>query len=181
MRTPHNMNVHKIITTTGNRANCILRITGNSRFRILNDCESGMIDKKYITYTDNMLYLEVTNPDIRSYDIFGTNSRNKKKLFYMAFGYKKDVCPCIEFIWSYNGYTPLYVLYPISKPTKETCETFGIPYDTLPFDDWEMSKNNRIMDMEYIEYLGDKRSDISASCLSPFNKPIKKRNSYIRE
>lgn len=57
------MELFKTITHSGNWANYILKITGNSQFRILNDYEAGLIDVKYLTYLNGALYLEVVNPN----------------------------------------------------------------------------------------------------------------------
>ena len=51
------MELFKTITHLGNWANYILKITGNSQFRILHDYELGLIDAKYINYVNDVLYL----------------------------------------------------------------------------------------------------------------------------
>ncbi len=50
------MELFKTITHSDNWANYILKITGNSQFRILNDYEAGLIDVKYLTYLNGVTW-----------------------------------------------------------------------------------------------------------------------------
>lgn len=52
-----------------------------------------------------------------------------------------------KFVWNFYEFTPFHVIYPVCRPTKETCDTFGIVYDIVELNQNEMSKkNNRILD-----------------------------------
>ena len=73
------MELFKTITHSGNWVNYILKITGNSQFRILHDYELGLIDAKYIKYVNGALYLEVFNPNTNMHDIDGFDDHMHKK------------------------------------------------------------------------------------------------------
>ena len=169
------MELFKTITHSGNWANYILKITGNSQFRILNDYEAGLIDVKYLTYLNGALYLEVVNPNTNMHDIDGFDDHMHKKLSYIKFTYVATKCPRIEFVWNFYEFTPFHVIYPVCRPTKETCDTFGIVYDTVELNQNEMTKNNRILDKEYIDYVQDKRSAENSKYHSPFAKKLRKK------
>lgn len=77
-------------------ANYILKITGNSQFRILNDYEAGLIDVKYLTYLNGTLYLEVVNPNTNMHDIDGFDDHIHKKISYIKFNYVAIKCPRIN-------------------------------------------------------------------------------------
>jgi hypothetical protein len=152
------MEVYKILNQWENWSTCILKITGNSRFRVLNDYEFGLIDKKYISYDKGVLYLKAVTLNDNVYNINETDNQKttKKKMFYMKFICKPENIPCIAHVWDYNAFTPFNIIYPVCRPTKETCAEFGFP-NTNGICEYEMSKNHRIMDKEYINDVIDKQ------------------------
>ena len=173
------MELFKTITHSGNWANYILKITGNSQFRILHEYELGLIDAKYIKYVNVVLYLEVVNPNTDIYNIDGFDDHLHKKISYIKFTYVATKCPRIEFVWNFYEFTPFHVIYPVCRPTKETCDTFGIVYDTVELNQNEMTKNNRILDKlhetVYIDHVQDKRSAANSKYHSPFTKTLRKK------
>jgi hypothetical protein len=114
-----------------------LNVTGNSRIKILNDYEDGLINKKNISYSGSNLKLKAYNDkDI----VIDTKS-------YLQLSYI-DKTPYINSAWNYNEFTPSHIVYPIRDITQETMDEFEI---RCPFaiDKYEMEKNENIMDREY--------------------------------
>ena len=123
----------------------ILKITGNSRFRILNDYENGLIDKNCIeidVHDAYTLYITVNHGDLL--DQLETN--NKKK--YIKFSYRNSI-PIISIIWEFDKFTPSYAIHPISNIKDKTCEVFKIKKHLLNIDSRELWKNNKILDKEF--------------------------------
>ena len=124
------MELYKIIKHFDNCSTYVLKITGNSRLRILNDYDMGLIDEKYIKYKNKELFLEVSNPNTNMFVIDGFDEQLVNKMSYIKFIYKKEQRPCISLIWDYSEFTPFNIIYPVCKLTKETCEKFGIATQT---------------------------------------------------
>lgn len=101
------------------------------------------------------------------------------RISYIKFTYVATKCPRIEFVWNFYEFTPFHVIYPVCRPTKETCDTFGIVYDTVELNQNEMTKNNRILDKlhetVYIDHVQDKRSAANSKYNSPFAKTLRKK------
>ena len=90
-----------------------------------------MIVVKYLTYLNGALYLEVVIPNTNMHNIDEFDDHMHKKISYIKFTYVATKCPRIEFVWNFYEFTPFHVIYPVFRPTKETCDTFGIVYDTV--------------------------------------------------
>jgi len=99
----------------------ILKITGNSRFRVLNDYENKLIDEKYIKCKYDNVYLEVTNP---------RNCFISDKKFQMKFEYTNGNPPAICGVWDYKEFIPSHVIYPINMISNDTSVKFNI-YPTI--------------------------------------------------
>ena len=120
----------------------ILRVSGNSRFRILNDFENRLIDKQYIEIAKGYnpsIYLTVNHNN--SLNRLCTGSVKK----YIKFDYKNKI-PTISIIWEFDEFTPSYVIYPIYPINPETCS------EKMYIDFHEKEKNNKIMDKEIHNY-----------------------------
>lgn len=125
----------------------VFKITGNSQIRIFNDFESGLINQDMITVKYDYIHLTVRI----EHDL-----ELPTKKFYADMLYYKGV-PYINCIWDYEEFIPSYVVYePNLNPIKEeTLKLFNIKKDTNLYniltniDEYEMAKNERIMDAEY--------------------------------
>lgn len=137
----------------------ILAIRGNSRFRILNDYENGLIDKKYMNFNKpkNQPINKYPTLYLHVYDYCGSLKKDNSKYMYILFKYvgKKAI---VDLVWDFNQFTPSYVIYPISPIKDSTYKDFNITREenNIIFDNYESEKNNRIMDSEYIENRQDK-------------------------
>ena len=125
----------------------ILKISGNSRFRILNDFEDGLIDKKYIKIKKDInpnIYLTVNHMDSSN----RLEELSAKK--YIKFNYQKKI-PMISMVWEFDEFTPSTVIYPITNIKDETYNMFNLckTEHGLCFDISETLKNEKIMDAEY--------------------------------
>jgi hypothetical protein len=136
------MELYKIVSIKEKSAICILKITGNSRFRILNDFENYKIKRRYISISFDSIFLEVENPNINKYYINILQNPNKEFLFYMKFIYNYGKRPVINCIWDYNGFTPYNVIYPINTISYETYKKFNI---SMKIDLNEFHKNDNII------------------------------------
>lgn len=127
-------------------------ITGNSRFRILNDYEDGLINKNYIVYKNkgfpNKSYGVLS---IKAYKSDKEIIKSKKYNFdYITFKYIQGI-PYVNIVWPYEKFTPYYVIYPIRNIKSETLHLFNIK-DPMIIDNYELSKNNKILDDEYFKF-----------------------------
>ena len=114
-----------------------LNVTGNSRIKILNDYELGLINKENISYNGSNLKIKVYNDK----DIV-INNKSYIQLSYI------NKTPYINSAWGYNDFTPSYITYPIRDISQEIMDEFKI---RCPFviDEYEIEKNENIMDIEY--------------------------------
>jgi hypothetical protein len=119
---------------------CELIVTGNSRLRIFNDYEDGLINKNNIICNGNSINLLCHNP--KKIQIV-----NK---CYLTLHYFNKI-PNIEYIWDYNNFTPSYILYPIRIIKQETLDLFKIP-DQIQIDYFEIEKNEKILYNEFGQY-----------------------------
>ena len=143
------MELYKIIESNGNKVRCIIKITGNSRFRILNDYENSLINKKYISCNFESIFLEIINPDINKYYMNMSQNNNKNNKFYIKFEYNYNNYPNVCGIWDFDSFTPFNVIYPIHKILNKTSKLFNI---VMKIDKSEMHKNDNILHNEYNEY-----------------------------
>lgn len=168
---------------------CKLIVSGNSRIRILNDYEDGLINKDSIEYDGHSLKLWAYNfknwpLDKKCYITFNYMSSSYKLNETTT---KKIKHPHIDYIWDYDQFTPSYVLYPIYNVKQETLDTFNIPY--IAIDKQEMRKNESIIESDY-QYLKYKKNKCSIyPYISKYNiitklqnkKNINKREKNIIE
>ena len=143
------MELYKIIESNGNLVRCILKITGNSRFRILNDYENSLINKKYISSNFESIFLEVINPNSNHYFMNISQTNNEINKFYIKFEYNHNKCPTVCGIWNFDSFTPYHVIYPIHKILHKTSKLFNI---VMKIDKNEMHKNDNILYDDYNDY-----------------------------
>jgi hypothetical protein len=117
------MELYNIVRSYG-ETQYILKITGNSRIRIINDFESNLIKQKYINFKPDIhnspvLYLTTVNltPTINKLNFF----EQVLITFVYKYGmpYISDICNTTS---SY-AFRAIYPTYPISD---DTCKMFNI-------------------------------------------------------
>ena len=143
------MELYKIIESNDGLLRCIIKITGNSRFRILNDYENSLINKKYISCNFEAIFLEIINPNINDYYMNISQNTDKVNKFYIKFEYNYTKCPIVCGIWDFDSFTPYHVIYPIHKILNKTSKLFHI---VMKIDKKEMHKNDNILYDEYNDY-----------------------------
>lgn len=117
-----------------------INVTGNSRIRILNNYEDGFINKQYLTYDDTKLKLIAYNP----------KNLSLKKKCYAYIEYDNQI-PYVSCVWDYDEFTPSYAVYPLRDVKQDTLDEFKIK-EQLCIDEYEMQKNQRIIDAECDDY-----------------------------
>lgn len=156
----------------------LMRITGNSRIRILNDIEQKLIDPQYVrieTYKKHACVMV----DVGCHKI-KREQLCKHKKYYILFTYHRGR-PFVHLIWDYNEYTPLYVIYPlheISDKTKNLYKKFIPLLDNISVDFEERSKNDRIVDdnyreLHYTQQMRPRRKVKAPSMVSIYGKMTK--------
>ena len=143
------MELYKIIESNDGLLRCIIKITGNSRFRILNDYENSLINKKYISCNFEAIFLEIINPNINDYYMNISQNTDKVNKIYIKFEYNYTKCPIVCGIWDFDSFTPYHVIYPIHKILNKTSKLFHI---VMKIDKKEMHKNDNILYDEYNDY-----------------------------
>ena len=129
----------------GNRS--VFRVSGNSRIKVLNDFEKGLIHKDLIEFKFGEMYLTtyVSNENGVIY---------KKNYTTMEF---RNGIPNISYFWDFDLFTPYYITQPIIPVSPETLLLFNINrnsklcYDLCNIDMHELTKNERILNLEYDE------------------------------
>ena len=107
---------------------CMLTVNGNSRLKILNDYELGLIKKDNITYNGMNLKLLA----------FNTNNLKLNNKCYLQLSYINKI-PYIINAYPYNEYTPSHIIYPIQNIKQTTLDEFKINIP-INIDEYEMYK-----------------------------------------
>ena len=132
-------------------------VTGDSRFRILNDYEDGLINKKYITYNKRFTNKYFGTLIIKAYNPNNYTLKSKKYNFdYITFKYIRGI-PYVNIVWRYEKFTPYYVIYPVRTIKQETLDLFNIKSPMI-IDNYELNKNNKILDNEYFKYYDSRKN-----------------------
>jgi hypothetical protein len=130
----------------------IIKITGNSRIRVINDFESNLIKQKYINvkqeYGNPVIYLTVINNSV--------HELKKNKEVCISFIYKygmpyvSDVCN----LESEHVYYSLYPIYPIHDETYKTLNiTKKIKIDIYEYNKAYREHTNTKQIKRYNEFL----------------------------
>lgn len=124
-------------------------ITGNMRFRILNDFYDGLINDSLISIKHHLeptIYLNVYD----KYNIL----KNMPKKMYASFDYKYGK-PIISSIWDFNDYTPYFIIYPVFNIHQSIYTHFNLDLikNKITFNMEEADKNVQYIDMVYFTHL----------------------------
>lgn len=138
------MELYSVTENQYQNTKLIFKVTGNSRLRVLNDYELGLIDKTHIYYRNGSLYLEVVDP----HHIFPINYAK----YYLQFDYI-DKMPHITNVINYNDYIPYNMLYTITSLKKSTYDDFNI-LEFIPIDKHELQQYDMPEDVSS-EYFSD--------------------------
>jgi hypothetical protein len=127
-----------------NSSLCKLSVSGNSRLRILNDYEDGLISNNSIEYDG--YYIKIVCHNLKNLPL-----NNKCYITFKYNKFKNNEHPYIDHIWEYDQFIPSYVIYPIRKIKQATLDFFNIN-TPIKIDKYEMQKNERISYNEYKIY-----------------------------
>ena len=163
------MELYKII----NDRLSVLKITGNSRNRIMNDYENGDISASCIEtskYDDPEIYLTVNHGEYLNRLESGTRKK------YIKLDYSKDY-PSIKIVWESDEFVPSYVVYPTTEIKPETYKTLGM--DVITIDEKEKYRNDNMYDEFYEDVIEPKK--YTSHIISKYGRFIKLSNRVENE
>jgi hypothetical protein len=132
--------------TFTSKTTIMLKITGNSRFKILNDVENKLIDVKYIIFDNKTSHIFLNTACYSNKLLYKLRTHNK---YYIKFTYNNKK-PIITYMWNYNKFTPYYVIYPIAPISNNLKKIFpNANINNIKINNYELNKNKKILDDEY--------------------------------